>query len=60
MFYTLKNNHRPIDPDVKLISLPEYAKLKFVDSDTVLYWIRKQKIRAWKIFGRWYIENLEM
>lgn len=44
-----------IENTSKAISLIEFARQKHVEPNTVRYWLRKRKVKGYKIGGRWYI-----
>lgn len=52
-----RTKNRSVDENIELISLKEYAEKKFVEPQTVLKWIRKKRVKAWKIYSRWYVEK---
>jgi hypothetical protein len=45
---TIKNTN-------KAISLKSFAAKNFISESTVFYWLRTNKAKGYKSFGRWYI-----
>lgn len=56
------SNHIPIrykcvkiENTNEAISLVEFARRKHVEPNTVRYWLRKRKVKGYKVGGHWYI-----
>lgn len=48
-----------VENGMKYFSLKEFSDLMQVKIDTVRGWVRRKKIKAVKIAGRWYVLESE-